>query len=106
MYPKPCFRSQGYFLNVFSMLYSFYINFGICRLDLNQMLTYVRFITILRKANKMKILMICLCLVLTACANNGANLETMCLHKDPNAMTDREVDMCKAYLQRPIVYQN
>lgn len=54
----------------------------------------------------MKYFIISLGLFLTACTNNGTNLETMCLHKDPNTMTDREVDMCKAYLQRPIVYQN
>ena len=56
--------------------------------------------------NPMKYFIISLSLFLSACVNNGTNLETMCLHKDPNAMTDREVDMCKAYLQRPVIYQN
>lgn len=51
----------------------------------------------------MKFLIISLGLFLTACVDNGTNLQTICLHKDPNAMTDREVEMCKAYLQRPVI---
>ncbi|MBQ3696110.1 MAG: hypothetical protein II938_03990 [Alphaproteobacteria bacterium] len=54
----------------------------------------------------MKIFTIALCLGLAACVSGGNDLQTLCLHKDPNQMTDREVEMCKAYLQRPAIYQN
>lgn len=54
----------------------------------------------------MKIFTIALCLGLVACVNNGNNLETLCLQKDPNQMTDREVEMCKAFVQRPLIVQN
>ena len=54
----------------------------------------------------MKIFISSLLLVLSACSNNANNLQTICLQKDPNDMTDREVEMCKVYLQRPVIYQN
>ena len=55
----------------------------------------------------MKILALAsICCVLTACVDNGTTLGTLCLQKDPNLMTDREIEMCKTYLQRPILYQN
>ena len=54
----------------------------------------------------MKICIILLCLCLTACSNNLSDLEILCHYKDPNQMTDREVEMCKTFLQRPIVVQN
>ena len=59
-----------------------------------------------QKGTKMKIFTMALCLGLAACVNNGNNLETLCLNKDPNQMTDREVEMCKALMQRPVLYQD
>ena len=81
--------------------------FRIYRLAIQKIALYVPFITILRKEDTMKIFIVSLCLFLSACAtNNTPNLPTICLEKDPNTMTDREVEMCKAYLQRPVIYQN
>ena len=54
----------------------------------------------------MKFFIIFLCLAVSACVQSGSNLETLCLHKDPNQMTDREVEMCKALMQRPIIYND
>lgn len=54
----------------------------------------------------MKLFTLTLCFGLAACVNNGYDLETLCLHKDPNQMTDREVEMCKIFLQRPIIVSN
>ena len=54
----------------------------------------------------MKVYLIILCLCLGGCVGNGNDLETLCMHKDPNQMTDREVEMCKAFMQRPIIVPN
>ena len=54
----------------------------------------------------MKIFIISLGLALTACVSNENHLETLCYHKDPNQMTEREVEICKAFLQRPLIVPN
>ena len=54
----------------------------------------------------MKILLMTICLGLAACADTTNNLENLCLHKDPNQLTERELEMCKAFLSRPIIYQD
>ncbi|MBQ4471877.1 MAG: hypothetical protein II942_01340 [Alphaproteobacteria bacterium] len=51
-------------------------------------------------------MMIILSTALVGCVGNGNNLETLCFHKDPNQMTDREVEMCKSFMQRPLIVQN
>ena len=50
----------------------------------------------------MKILILTLGLICTACSTDN-QLEKLCLQKDPNQMTEREIDLCKAFLQRPVI---
>ena len=92
----------GYVVNKFGIsLHSFvWATLRTCRFNLI-FSTHLK-----QKGTKMKIFTIALCLGLAACVNNGNNLETLCLNKDPNQMTDREVEMCKALMQRPVLYQD
>jgi len=54
----------------------------------------------------MKIFTISILLFLSACANNTPDLANTCMYKNPDTMSDREMELCKAYFQRPIIYQN
>ena len=46
------------------------------------------------KGKKMKKLLFIFCLFLAGCSN----IDYLCHHKDPNAMTGREFELCKVYL--------
>ena len=45
----------------------------------------------------MKKLLFMMCLCLSGCSR----IDYICHDKDPNTMTEREFELCKAYLSRP-----
>ena len=53
----------------------------------------------------MKLLLVMLTLILCSCTSRP-KIEKLCLDKDPNEMTERELEVCKVYLQPSIIVKS